>query len=138
MNRFEGGCACGSVHYEVEAEPMLTTRCHCRDCQRMTGSAFSTNLVVDADAVVFRGDAAASFEKAADRGHAMIRGFCRRCGSPLFVKNSAFPKVLMLAGGSLDDPSWVRPEMEIYSASAQPWDRLDPNLPHHPGMPPLP
>jgi hypothetical protein len=41
-----------------------------------------------------------------------------------------------LYAGSVDDPSWIRPTRDIYTASAQPWDHLDPTLPKFPQMPP--
>jgi hypothetical protein len=43
---FSDGCACGVIRYKCTAEPLLSLNCHCRDCQRETGSAFAPILVV--------------------------------------------------------------------------------------------
>ncbi|HEU0005684.1 MAG TPA: aldehyde-activating protein, partial [Terriglobia bacterium] len=45
---FTGGCVCGAVRYECSAEPIMMFKCHCRDCQRVTGGGFVAGLVVPA------------------------------------------------------------------------------------------
>jgi hypothetical protein len=65
----------------------------------------------------------------------MLRGFCSDCGSPLFLINNASEGAMILFAGSLDDPSWYTPSRDIYVSSAQPWDKMDPNLPKADGMP---
>ncbi|ASP32040.1 GFA family protein [Labrenzia sp. VG12] len=75
------------------------------------------------------------FERHADRGHAMLRGFCFECGSPLFLINKANPGAMILFAGSLDDPSWYEPSRDIYVKSAQPWDQMDSSLPKSDKMP---
>ena len=65
----------------------------------------------------------------------MRRGFCRDCGSPLFLTNGAREGVIVLYAGSLDDPSWYEPSRDIYVKSAQPWDVMHPALPKLDGMP---
>ncbi len=64
----------------------------------------------------------------ADSGRAVGRGFCAECGSPIAATQAGHPIVVVYAA-SLDDPSWHRPTMEIFTSKAQPWDRLDPALP---------
>jgi hypothetical protein len=64
-----------------------------------------------------------------DSGNTVHRGFCAECGSPLFSRLSGMPDVVGVRAGSLDDPSWHRPLMDIFTASAQPWDYMNPNLP---------
>jgi hypothetical protein len=70
-----------------------------------------------------------------DSGETVSRGFCPECGSGLFSKLSASPEVLGLKAASLDDPSWFRPAIDIYTDSAQPWDAMNPDLPKVPKMP---
>lgn len=50
---FTGGCACGAIRYECSAEPLMSLNCHCRDCQRATGSAYNTVVGVPAAQVQF-------------------------------------------------------------------------------------
>ena len=48
---FEGGCACGNLRYRLSSAPMFVNCCHCRDCQRQTGSAFVINAVIETDRI---------------------------------------------------------------------------------------
>ena len=130
---FTGGCACGSVRYTCPAKPVYMGNCHCRDCQRATGSAYIPGVIVSVSAFSVSGQVT-WFEKKADRGPTMRRGYCRFCGSPLILMNEATPHLRILYAGSLDDPSWFVPEKDIYTASAQPWDLMDPRLPKARGM----
>ena len=132
---FFGGCACGATRYECSAEPLYMGNCHCRDCQRATGSAYFAAVGVAASAFRLTSGAPQYYEKSADSGNMMRRAFCPLCGSPLFLTNSARPDLVVLYAGSLDDPSWVRPARDIYTASAQPWDYMNPHLPKFPQMP---
>ena len=126
---FSGGCACGAIRYSSSGPARYMGNCHCRDCQRATGSAyFPAVLVKENDFSIDKGEPA-WFETTADRGHAMRRGFCKNCGSPLFLVNTAGQGAMILFAGSLDDPSWYQPSRDIYVKSAQPWDLMDPDLP---------
>lgn len=132
---FFGGCACGTIRYACSGAPLYMGNCHCRDCQRATGSAyFPAVLVRDADFTVVGGEPG-WYETKADRGHAMKRAFCVKCGSPLFLKNTANMNVTILYAGSLDDPGWYAPSRDIFVKSAQPWDLMHPELPKFDAMP---
>ncbi|MCE2484300.1 MAG: GFA family protein [Desulfurellaceae bacterium] len=132
---FSGGCLCGAIRYECSTEPIMVANCHCRDCQRASGSAFATNLVVPVESVSLSKASPTYHDTLADRGHTMSRGFCPTCGARLMLKNSAYPDILVIHASSLADPSWVRVGMDIYTASAQPWDFLDPLRRHFTHMP---
>ena len=71
-----GGCACGAVRYECSGAPRYMGNCHCRDCQRATGSGYAPLLLVKENELTVSGREPGWFEKAADRGHTMRRGFC--------------------------------------------------------------
>ena len=133
-DKFSGGCACGAIRYTCTAEPRYTGNCHCRDCQRATGSAyFPAVLVRNSDFTLEKGEPS-WYESPSDRGHMMRRGFCPACGSPLFLKNGANESVTVLFAGSLDDPSWYKPSRDIFVKSAQPWDLMHPDIPKLDGM----
>ena len=133
-DNLSGGCACGEIRYECNGEPLYMGNCHCRDCQRATGSAYFAAVLVREDTLTITGEPR-WFESNADRGHPMRRAFCSRCGSPVFINNTASPGMRVLYAGSLDDPSRYAPSMDIFVASAQPWDHMNPELPKHEGMP---
>jgi hypothetical protein len=133
---FKGGCSCGAVRYECSVDPAFTANCHCRDCQRASGGGFVSVLGVPRDALKIAGEVK-YFEVKGDSGNLIGRGFCPNCGSRLFARLEAAPDMLGIMAGSLDDPGWYRPGMDIYTASAQPWDHMDPALPKFPKMPPM-
>ncbi|MFO1167109.1 MAG: GFA family protein [Rhodoblastus sp.] len=118
-----GGCLCGNIRYTLKAEPALTVVCHCTHCQKASGSAFSTNLVVQRADLDFTGEMAAYDDKA-DSGNTLKRSFCPKCGSSIMSESSGRPGAAVLKAGSLDDPSKVKPGMEIWTRSAQPWVKL--------------
>jgi hypothetical protein len=108
--------------------------CHCRDCQRATGSAFAAAVLVPIDAVRIIGEPK-YYEVKGDSGSPVHRGFCPNCGARLFGKAAASPNLISIMAGSLDEPSWFRPQADIYTASAQPWDHMNPDLPKFAGLP---
>ena len=130
-----GGCACGATRYEFSTEPVYMGNCHCRDCQRATGSAHATVVAVSVTAFTVTTGTPKFRDTTSDSCSQMRRGFCVECGSPLFVLNSSLPDVVILYAGNIDDPSWVRPSLDIFTASAQPWDYMDPAIPKVSGMP---
>jgi hypothetical protein len=125
--RFTGGCRCGAIRYECSAEPVISSNCHCRDCQWATGSAFAPMLLVPRSAVTITGDIK-YYDVTGESGNMVSRGFCAACGTPLCGKGALTPGLIGLRAGSLDDPSWYRPAVDIYTASAQPWDYMNPAL----------
>jgi hypothetical protein len=126
---FTGSCACEDIKYTCSGEPLYMGNCHCRDCQRATGSAFYPGVLFkETDFTLLHGEPV-WYESLADRGHIMQRG------SPLFLINEASSGIRLLYASSLDDPSLYKPQRDIYVASAQPWDIMDPNLPKFEGMP---
>lgn len=129
---FFGGCACGAVRYECSVQPLAMVNCHCRDCQRAGGGGFSPTVVVPAAAFRLLKGEPTLHSVRADSGHTARRAFCRECGAPLFASTSARSDFVGIRAGSLDDPSWFRPQAEVWAVSAQPWDRLNPEVPHFP------
>ena len=135
---FSGGCACGAIRYECDAAPITSANCHCRDCQRASGSAFGPFLVVFAEGFRMTRGEPRFFRKLSDGGDPMARGFCAECGSPVVLLEGHRPKLMFIHAASLDDPSGYAPTMDIFTASAQPWDAMSPSLEKHERMPPIP
>ena len=131
-----GSCMCGAVRYECSAEPVMTANCHCRDCQRATGSAYASVFLVPRNAVKITGEVK-YYDVKGDSGNILSRGFCPTCGSRLFGKPAVVPDLMGIMAGSLDDPSSHKPAMDIYTASAQPWDSMNPELSKFPKGPPM-
>jgi hypothetical protein len=117
---FQGGCRCGAVRYECGAEPMFVGHCHCRDCQYASGGAYSTIVGVSAEALSLTG-ALAGYTVDAESGNQVTRKFCPTCGSPILSELSANAAMVVLKAATLDDPSWLKPAMHIWTQSGQPW-----------------
>jgi hypothetical protein len=135
-NRTTGGCICGAVRFEVDGEPLFSSNCHCRDCQRASGSGYMPLMGFPKDAIRITGEVR-YFERKAATGTSETEGFCPVCGARLFAYAQAYEGIFLVRAGSLDDPSVYRPQADIYTSSAQPWDHMDPNLPKFPKMPPI-
>jgi hypothetical protein len=120
-----GGCLCGAVRYEITEPPLVTYTCHCTICQRLTGSAFSSAVLVAAEACRFAGSGWRSFERPADSGRVVTRWVCRDCGT--WICNGARPgtaapgSLVAVRAGTLDDTAWLRPTAHFWTRSAQPW-----------------
>ena len=131
---FTGGCMCGAVRYECSAEPVMAGNCHCRDCQRASGGAFVSALAVPRNALKITSEIK-YYDVKGDSGNTVSRGFCPNCGARLFGRPAVVPDLIVIMAGSLGDPSWYKPGMDFYTASAQPWDYMNPELPKFPQMP---
>ena len=136
MSKIEGGCLCGNVHYSSDAEPVMVAACHCTHCRKQSGTAYSMNIAVPAASVKLSGDALKTYVDAGTSGLKVLRNFCGNCGSPIASDIEAFPGLLFLKAGTLDDPSWVKPGAEIWCDSKLSWATLGSDLPSMPGNPP--
>ena len=120
-----GGCQCGAVRYEITEAPRLTYACHCRDCQRMTGSAFSMAVVGAERAFRLAGPEPRLIQRLADSGRTANRWVCPECGSWICSgpkPGTAAPDALRrVRAGTLDDTSWLRPTLHYFTRSKQPW-----------------
>ena len=120
MANLTGGCLCGQIRYTASGDPALSGLCHCRNCQRYTGSAFETVIGFPSAAVSVQGTLK-TYNDTGDSGKAVYRRFCPNCGSGVAAEAEALPGVTLLLAGTLDDPSSYKPAMELYCSSAQPW-----------------
>ena len=101
MLKHEGGCYCGSLRYAVASDPPNTAICHCKSCQRQTGSAFSVMIAVPRGSLSMDGSVA-TYEITGDNGAVSRRYFCAKCGSPTAIDPATMPAVTFL--------SWVKPQ----------------------------
>lgn len=131
-----GGCLCGGIRYESAGEPVFALQCHCRDCQRQSGSAYIAAVRLPAAEFRIIKGVPKSYIAKADSGNEITRVFCPDCGSPLYVQVSTRPDLVGIRVASFDDPSWFRAEADIFVKSAQPWDYMDPHIPKYPTYPP--
>src|SRR5437868_8476431 len=131
-----GGCLCGAVRYETEGDPVFALQCHCRDCQRSSGTAYIAAVRVPSAGFRIVKGAPKRYVSKSDSGNDITRAFCGDCGSPLYVQVSTRSDLVGLRVGTLDDPSWFRADADIFMKSAQPWDHTHPAIPKYDTYPP--
>lgn len=115
----EGGCLCGAVRYAFPGDLALTAVCHCRHCQKQSGSAFSIVGAVPAADFSLAGNPKV-FRDTSDTGRAVERHFCADCGSPILSIIEPMPDHVLIKAGTLDDPSRLKPTVEVFCDYALP------------------
>ena len=125
MTKFTGGCLCGAVRYAVDGDIVRMARCHCDDCRHGSGSAFAVNVFVPADAFKLTGNVA-QYQNQTNAGNTMTRFFCPTCGSPVYGFSSANSGVRAIRAGSIDDPGFVKPTVEVFTKRALACTVVDP------------
>src|SRR5258708_4031273 len=128
-------CLCRAVRYESTRDPFFPLRCHCRDCQPSSGTAYIAAIRVPSAGFRITKGTPKRYIAQADSGNEITRVFCGDCGSPLYVQVSTRPDIVGIRVGTLDDPSGFRADADIFTKSAQPWDHMDPSLPKYPTYP---
>ena len=118
----EGGCVCGAVRYRVSGTPAVTSACHCRYCQRRTGSAFATLAYFDeANVRIVKGEVTEYEHRSDESGRWLRTQFCPRCGTTVTIAVEARPGMRGIALGTLDDQDSLRIERHIWLKSKRPW-----------------
>ena len=105
---YTGGCQCGSVRYVLATEPIRLVACHCKECQRQSGSAFGMSMPVKKDGLIVTGPTK-QFTRIADSGAEVTGVFCPDCGTRIYHVPQPAQDVVSLKPGTLDDTSWLRP-----------------------------
>jgi len=134
MANITGGCLCGRVRYTVNGEPAFSGLCHCRNCQRYTGSAFEALIAFPAASVSVQGELK-TYDDTGDSGLPVHRRFCPNCGSGVVNEVDVLPGVTIVLAGTLDDPAAFKPTMDVYWSSAQPWVHTSSERTRFPKMP---
>jgi len=126
----EGHCTCGAVRYRLESAPLFVHCCHCRWCQRETGTAFALNAMIETDRVtLLRGrPEPVAIPSESGKGQTVLR--CPACRIALWSHYAgAGEKIAFIRVGTLEDPDRLPPDIHIYTASKQPWVILPPDIP---------
>lgn len=128
---WEAGCRCDRLRMAISAAPLLTMACHCKGCQRMTGSAFSVSVLVPSSGFsILRGEPVIGGLHGSPRHH-----FCSYCMSWAFTRPDGLDHLVNLRATLLDDPSWFSPFMETCTREKLPW-ATTPAVRSYEAMPP--
>ncbi len=119
--KIDGGCHCGAITYEAEADPDKVGICHCSDCQELTGTAFRVTVMVPEADIRWTGEPKV-YIKTAESGRQRAQGFCGACGSQLYATSVGDgPKVYGLRTGTARQRNQLVPRREVYRRSAMAW-----------------
>lgn len=124
-----GGCACGSLRYRLQGDPIITHGCHCSYCQRETGGALAVNMLFERDRVELDGPVEAiDTPSASGKGQQILR-----CPACKVAVSSHYPgggeAVHFIRAGTLDDRGGVAPDIHIYTSTKQDWLKLPEGVP---------
>ncbi|KAI0812866.1 Mss4-like protein [Xylaria sp. FL0064] len=120
----EGGCFCGKVRYSIEGEPLGKALCHCLDCRKITGSTYSTNIIVSGPNFKVTSGTPKAIGKKADSGNEIVSYFCGDCGSTLYRDGKSFGDGKVVKVGTLDDINALDdalPKVELFASHRVSW-----------------
>ncbi len=125
----EGGCACGRLRYRMRGAPMFVHCCHCKDCQRQTGTAFVLNALIETDRIDLLSGDPAPYAMPTDSGrpHTVFR--CPDCGTATWSEYGGLKTLRFVRVGTLDEPRALPPDVHIYVRSKLPWITLPADVP---------
>lgn len=126
-----GGCICGAVRFEVSADPLMMVKCHCRDCQQVSGGPYAPAILFPFNAFKLTKGMLQRFATPSLAGGDNVRGFCVICGSRLTVGENPDKVLIGVLASSLENPGQFKPQMDTFVSDAWPWDVMDQRMPKH-------
>jgi len=124
-------CQCGQLAADVPGPTPAVVACHCRYCQRRTGSPFGVLAYYPAEQVKIHGEAR-RFDRAADSGGIFETFFCGECGSSVYAKASKHPAMIGVAVGAIADPGFQPPVRSVWEESMHAWVSIPGEVQHFP------
>jgi len=125
-----GGCTCRAVRYRLTSRPLFVHCCHCRWCQRESGSAFALNAMIEAELVTLLTGQPAIVATPTNSGRGQKVARCPQCRVALWSNYAgAGDAIYFVRVGTLEQPELLPPQVHIFTASKQPWVILPPAVP---------
>ena len=117
----EGGCACGSVRYRMLLDPLVVHACHCRNCQRQTGTWHAVNALIESHEVDLLQGQLSYTELPTPSGAGQTLARCSSCGVTVWSNYHLLSQghgdiVRFIRVGTLDDPHLLPPDVHIFDA----------------------
>ena len=130
---YDGGCTCRHVRYRMTSKPMFVHCCHCRWCQRETGTAFALNAMIEADRVELSSGDVEVVDTPSNSGRGQKYSRCPKCRIALWSNYAgAGDAVRFVRVGTFDEPDRLPPDIHIFTMSKQPWVVLPAGTPAMP------
>ena len=114
-------CHCGALALRCMGEPVKVSLCHCRDCQRRTGSLFGVAAFFPRDAVKIESGAASAYRRPSASGRDVTFRFCPACGTSLGWEPDRLPQLIGGAAGAFADPAFPMPRQAVWSQDRHAW-----------------
>lgn len=128
-----GACLCGAIKYEIDNPPEMMGVCHCKNCQRQAGSAFSTLAGVPVDGFkLTQGELKLYADADTKSGNIVSRYFCGNCGSPIYSAVPAYADQIFLKTGTMDETVDFTPQFHAWCSTKQNWVQLEEGIPQMP------
>jgi len=122
--KWTGGCLCGACRYEFTEKPLYAGYCHCNMCKRATGGGFAVLVQARKSSLKWIADKRTVYRSSA----IATRGFCKKCGSPLYLQYDG-DELIRLTVGSLDRPADIFPSGHYGVESKLVWADIGGGLP---------
>jgi hypothetical protein len=135
VRRYTGGCLCGALRYEADAEPLYAGLCYCTDCRKASGSGFIPFMGFAGATLHITGPSRSFVSKAAN-GRDATRNFCAECSSLVFGGERGKSESFTIYAGSLDEPTLFQPKVAIFARSRACWAVVPPGLTVFDELPP--
>ncbi|WP_461522045.1 GFA family protein [Porticoccus sp.] len=129
-----GSCQCGHITYELLAPPLKVIACHCRECQKLSTSAFSLTAMVEHDALKVSGQLK-HWERPSDSGNTNCAKFCPHCGNRIYHFNPDQPNIIKLKPSTLADTRIIQPTLHVWVSEKQDWFQIPEGVEQHPTQP---
>ncbi|WP_108124067.1 GFA family protein [Saccharospirillum mangrovi] len=126
----KGACQCGSITYQLTEPPLKVIACHCRQCQKLSTSAFSITALVKTESLVIEGELK-FWERLADSGNVNGAAFCPNCGNRIYHFNPADPDHIKLKPSTLEDTRVIQPSSHVWVVEKQDWFEIPDGVPTH-------
>ena len=126
---YTGQCLCGDIKYEFPNPPAMTGVCHCKNCQRQAGSAYSTLAGIPSSEFKMTGKPKLYEDANTVSGNTVKRFFCDNCGSPIYSAIPSQPDMFYLKTGTMDDTSAFTPMFHVWCSTKQDWVNLEEGVP---------
>jgi hypothetical protein len=133
-----GSCLCGAIGFRLDLPVKELRACHCRNCQKASGTGGSVNAVLPSAAFTITRGTPKRYSARADSGRLLHRYFCGDCGSPIYSQRDTRPDIVVVRAGAFDDAGDMKITAHIWTKSAPPWAHIDPASEQHPGQPDAP
>lgn len=134
---YQGGCQCKQVRYQFSGEPLTCYACHCTECQKSSGSAYTLSMILNRkDIEIIKGEVA--INRFNHNGVIVERHHCSNCGTAFWYGADEYPDIIAFKPGTFDDTKWFKPIAHLWLRSVQPWVKLDSDITQYQKQPELP